>query len=703
MADKTVRIIVKGVDEVSGVFDNIGKKIGGRGGLAGALGKVGLVAGGAVVAGVGAAAVATTAFAANGIQKATSLEQQMANIAAVMGKTSAEVAPLNDLILDLGMAPDLKVDTFEAAEAIELLARNGLSMDQIMQGAAKSAIQLSNATGGTMAGAADVATDLLAMFNIEAADMGRVVDGVTSVVNNSKFSFDDYRLALAQSGGVAAAVGVSLEDLNTTIAATASNFASGSDAGTSFKTFLQRLVPQSNKAIDMMRDLGIITEDGMNLFFDAQGNMKSMADIAGILAEATAGLSEEQINQAFSTIFGTDAMRTAFGLAKTGKEDFLKLQQQMGQTSAADAVATRMDTLSGQMEILRGTIEAVAIKVGQRFMPALKGIVSTIQEFVSTHADSFIEFFGKLADFVALALPKILEFAGVLADIGRFVMAVVESGDPLNDWLTHLPPAIQPVMQKFGEMIVFFKDEVIPILQRLWQEGQILGQQFAQQLGNELAPSIDSIKQSLAGLNLSLDGTNVSFGNMSDTLELLSGFFLPITGSLDMVAKTLDIVTSGLGRLNPSLDGMSISLIDILKWLQKLLNLLNPITFAIQETRFVMDNWGKTIDAIKDKLGKLEIPDWLKPGSPPPLAFAIADINKQLKMLDTGALNFNGNAGMAGMAPAGAMGGGGGGNVTNIFNIDGVRVSTTTSSGGNAEDQALIMLIEKIRRALQLQ
>src|SRR5690606_16901472 len=126
----------------------------------------------------------------------------------------------------------------------------------------------------------------MAIFGIKAEEMSRAVNGIVGTTQASKFSIEDYALALAQGGGVAASVGVDFEDFNASIAAISPLFASGSDAGTSFKTFLQRLVPQTDKAKEMMAELGIITADGANAFFDAQGNLKSMSEVAGIMQRA---------------------------------------------------------------------------------------------------------------------------------------------------------------------------------------------------------------------------------------------------------------------------------------------------------------------------------------------------------------------------------------------------------------------------------
>lgn len=76
-----------------------------------------------------------------------------------------------------------------------------------------------------------------------------------------------------------------------------------------------------------MRDLGIITEDGKNRFYDATGSMKSMAEVSEILKETTGDLSDEQKNAAYNTIFGTDALRTAAAMAGVGAEKFADMQK----------------------------------------------------------------------------------------------------------------------------------------------------------------------------------------------------------------------------------------------------------------------------------------------------------------------------------------------------------------------------------------
>lgn len=466
------------------------------------------VAAGAAVTGIGALAAGIGAAT----KSAADMEQQIANINAVMGLSSEQTVQLKDLIKDLGLDPKLKVSAVEAAQAIEMLGKNGLTMDQVMAGAAESAILLANATNDNFALAADVATDVMAQFNIDAAEMGRAVDGIVGVTNASKFSIDDYALAIAQAGGVAGSVGVSFDDFNAAIAATSPSFASGSDAGTSFKTFLQRLVPQTDKAEDALNRLGLQAGgDGVaGAFFTADGAMRPMSEIAENLQNAFDGLSESQKIEAASTIFGTDAMRTALALAEGGGEIIDKMKGIIGNTSAEEAAKTRMDTLAGAWEVFMGVVETLTLSIGEQFLPIARDVVEWVTEMASTHGPKLIAWATQLAGAVSFLLEnwgglpiafedgsgllsEFLEKLGVAPklaqDVGYVLYWLVESFQQLihyifetdhsfaalTDLVTNLPVPFKELGAQIGFVGGRIYDLVAPIVEAIgnfvtWQD-----------------------------------------------------------------------------------------------------------------------------------------------------------------------------------------------------------------------------------------
>jgi TP901 family phage tail tape measure protein len=296
------------------------------------------------------------------ITAAADFEAAMNRVRAALTASDEETAALAAKARELGETTQFSAS--EAADAIEMLAKNGLSAAQILGGGLENSLLLAASAGTDLASAGDLITDVMLNFGKGADELGAAADGVTGVLLASKFGFDDYRLALAQAGGVAGGLGVELEDFNAVIAATSPAFGSGSDAGTSFKTFLQRLVPQSKKAAAAMHNLGLD-------FFNADGGMKSMAEIAGELQDGLSGLSEEARNEALSTIFGTDAMRTAIGLMREGEEGVRRLEATIAGASAAEQASARMKGFWGMIREVRSVLESLAISIGDTLLPAL--------------------------------------------------------------------------------------------------------------------------------------------------------------------------------------------------------------------------------------------------------------------------------------------------------------------------------------------
>jgi TP901 family phage tail tape measure protein len=453
----------KVVIDASGVRSGVSTANSALGKLGSGLGNV-AKAGTMALAAAGAAAMAvTTAFvavAASGVKMSMALEAQMSGVKAVMQIADQQVQQLRDHVLELGVDPNLKVSAMQAAAAIEMLGRNGLNAKEILDGAARSTILLSNATSADFSQAADIATDVMALFNFQASEMEIAVDGITSVVNNSKFSITDYQYALAQAGGIASTAGVSFDDLNTTIAAISPLFADGSSAGAGFKVMLQRMANPTGEMAQVMKELNLMTADGANLFFTEAGEMKSMSEVARLLTENMGHLTDEQKNQALSIMFGTRSVNAAAGLMRYGATvtltaaeameifgvsmdeatamvergitEFDLLQAAMGNTSAAAAAAARMDNLAGSLEILQGVVETLRIRIGDVFNKDIRNAVNGLTQFLSANADRIVAIFASVRTFAAGILNVIKAFLGGLTRAMSGTLGDVERN--ANGW-----------------------------------------------------------------------------------------------------------------------------------------------------------------------------------------------------------------------------------------------------------------------------
>lgn len=314
-------------------------------------------------------ALGLAAAVAYSVKSAADFQTKMLEVKAVSGANSAQMAQLSAKALQLGK--DTVFSASDAADAIGELVKAGVSVADVMHGAADATVALAAAGGISLPQAATIAANAMNAFNIQASQLPHVADLIAGAANASAIDVGEFGLSLQQVSAMAHLAGLSFEDTTTAIALMGNAGIKGSDAGTSLKTMLQYLQPQTKQAAAEMQKLGIMTETGGNRFFDATGHIKSMATIAEVLRQSLQGLTKQQQTQALATLFGTDAVRAAAVIANNGAAGFDKLADSIGKVKAADVAKTRMSGLSGAMQNLQGSVETVAIQFGNRLLPAL--------------------------------------------------------------------------------------------------------------------------------------------------------------------------------------------------------------------------------------------------------------------------------------------------------------------------------------------
>jgi TP901 family phage tail tape measure protein len=405
------------------------------------------------ILGVGAAAIKT----------AGDFETAMGRVQIATGATTAELAKMEALAREIGKTTVFSAS--QSATAMELLAKTGVSVTDILGGAAKATVDLAAATGSELDPAASAVSDTMNQFGLKAAALPDIVNRITGAVNESKLDFDDFQLAMGQAGGVAAAAGVDFRDFTSVLAGTSSMFASGSDAGTSFKTFLTTLVPKSNKAANMMKSLGLS-------FFEADGSMRSMSDIAQRLKVALGGLSDEARNDALSEMFGTDGMRTAVGLMKLGAEGLEDIDAKISKTNAAEQAAKRMAGFNGQLEQMKGSLEELAIVIGESGLLAfVTGLVTGFTGLIdqlSEVSPALVNIGVIIAGVVAALGPLIVVIGALITNVGVIAGALGAAG--LAGALAAIVPFILPVVAAVAALIgawVLFGDKIEPVLKEV--------------------------------------------------------------------------------------------------------------------------------------------------------------------------------------------------------------------------------------------
>lgn len=418
---------------------------------------------GAFAAG-GAAAVA---FAATSINAAGDFEAGMLEFASVTGSSITDAG----LTLDQFQSKFLELGAttaFSAAQAQQAaieLAKGGVPIIDIMNGATDATLSLAAAGGVELANAATIVSKQLGVWASEGVTAANVADLMAQAANASTVDVEELAMGMANVGGIAKVAGVSFAETTTTLAMISSGFSSASDAGTSLKTFLARLQPTTDSATKAMIDLGLATADGTSKFYDANGSFIGMAAAAELLQNSTSGLSEAEKTMALQTIFGSDALRAAALIAENGAEGFQKTTDAMNSAgTAAEQAAMRNQGFKFALDSLFGSIETLQIIVGGALLPA---ITAFINDGLIPAVNGVTEFATAImsADDPIFAVTNALyAISPILGDlVGYFLVATIE-GDKFNDFFANLPAPIQAAIGILETIAGVIGNNLQPIL-----------------------------------------------------------------------------------------------------------------------------------------------------------------------------------------------------------------------------------------------
>lgn len=380
------------------------------------------VVGGLMVAAAGAAVFASARF-----------DKEMSAVAAATGAAGDELADLREAALEAGAATSFSAT--EAADAIEQLAKAGVSAADVLGGALTGALSLAAAGEIEVGVAAETAASAMTQFKLEGSDVGHIADLLAAGAGKAQGGVLDMGEALKQAGLVASQTGLSIEETTGTLAAFASAGLLGSDAGTSFRTMLLRLAAPTGESAELMKELGIEA-------FDAGGNFVGMAKLAGSLETALSGLTQEQRQAAFATIFGQDAIRAAsiaYALGEDGIREWIAAVDDQGfATRQAEALT---DNLVGDVERLTGSLETLFIEAGEGANTGLRQLTQTGEELVNA--------FGEMPG----PMQTVVVMASGLSGVGLLgAAAFLKFKSSLGDFTENLAKA-GPAGERAGRML----------------------------------------------------------------------------------------------------------------------------------------------------------------------------------------------------------------------------------------------------------
>jgi phage-related protein len=268
--------------------------------------------------------------------------------------------------------------------------------------------------------------------------MNAVAAALAGGANASSASVESLGEALGQVGPGATNAGLSLQQTVGVLSAFDAAGIKGSDAGTSLKTMLSRLAPQTEKSATAMKHLHLN-------FVDAHGDFLPITKVAEQLRTNLSGLSEEQRTTALTTIFGSDATRAATVLMKEGAGGIAKYIKATKDQDAAQRVANaRMKGTAGAVEQFKGSLETATLQFGRFIAPAVISGLHLLTDGINGIGPTFHDI-GKR---VGPAAEKLHDFF----TNGAGHKALAASFDVMSDAADHLRSGLGKAADALGRI-----------------------------------------------------------------------------------------------------------------------------------------------------------------------------------------------------------------------------------------------------------
>lgn len=533
----------------------------------------------APIAGIGVASV----------KLAADFEKGMSTVQSISGATGTDLEMLSKKAKEMGLKT--KYSASESAEAFKYMAMAGWKAGEMADGI-EGVMYLAGATGEDLAGTSDIVTDALTAFGMQAKDTNKFVDVLAQAANKSNTSVSMLGESFKYVAPVAGALKFNAQDVSTALGLMANSGIKASSAGTALRSLFTRMAKPTKESQTAMDALGISLTD-------SQGNMKSLDTIMRETRKSFAGLTESQKAQYAAALAGKTGMSGLLAIVNSADSDFNELSTAIYNSDGAckKMYDTANNNLSGQLTILKSTVEGIGISFGERLLPYIKQGT----EFIQRLADKFNSLTKAQQDtiikvgLIAAAVgPAIFLFGRTVMVVGKLVKTVGMVGNAFKTAKTVMGLVTAPAnavvlglaaVVVAGVLIYKNWDKIKAAAGRLWN--------FIKNIFQRIGISGDSLKKKLAPIGQKFSAIG----------EHIQGFWKVVSPLLSKIGEAVHAVFSvaigaaigsAIGYFNSLFDGITTMISGLLTAFDGILTFITGV-FTL--------NWSKAWEGVKNIFG----------------------------------------------------------------------------------------------------
>ena len=417
--------------------------------------------------GLAGIAAGAAAMGAASVKAATDLDKSIREVATLTGGAGKDIDRLRGKVLDLSAS--MGTDAVESTQALYQAISAGVPEENaftFLQVASKAAI------GGVTntATAVDGITTVINAWGLETSDAEAVADSFFTTVKGGKTTFEQLSRRMSNVAPIAAAAGVSFQEVNAALEAMTKQGIPTAEATTQLRQIMAELQKPSTELQAALDGIGISSGKAALETHGLSGVLNMMADHG-----AKTGQS---LNQMFGSV---EAGAGALSLA--GKQSQLFTDAITNQRNAAGAASAAYETMADGAAHSFARLEASAKKVmvefGTKMLPVAQKVVDfflqseipAVQDLEQAYTDLHKEI-GNRSGIDDAARQEEIEHLKMIEEMHLRIKAAEERGQV--DGITGgLESFLGVVKSGFDTLDTFYQKQVL--IHGLWaREGAAL-------------------------------------------------------------------------------------------------------------------------------------------------------------------------------------------------------------------------------------
>ena len=505
------KVVIETDLDASGIKAGLSKLSGiAQSGIKGTL--TAIASAGTALAGLGGAAIKIGA----------DFEEGMSEVQAISRASASDMELLKEKAKEMGA--ETKFSATESAAAFKYMAQAGWNTEDMLNGIS-GVMSLAAASGEDLALTADIVTDSLTAFGLEAKDAAHFSDVLAMTANATNTDVANLGYTFKYVAPVAGALGYSIEDMSVAIGLMANSGIKAETAGTALRATLTNLAKPTQQMTGYMEELGISLTD-------AQGNVKPFNEVMIDLRKGFEGLTEAQKAEYAAGIAGKEAMSGLLAIVNASDEDFAALTEQINNCNGAaeEAAKIMQDNLKGSVEQLGGALETLGIEFYDSVNTPIRTIVDSATSMVEQLTKAFKD--GGLSGLVSELGTVFAEVATQAANSApKMIDAATSMITSFLDGISHNSGQIAEAAVKIGESLINGIAQIIPKVAEVGVE--IISSLASNLLGSDVGKSVGELGKTI------IDSFKTIASAVSGALNSLKPVFSTFISTVSKIAKTV--------------------------------------------------------------------------------------------------------------------------------------------------------------------